>query len=139
MTTNRVRHCGNVGWIGIMSNVFLYDLFLVYKMPSFGGLYFTRGNLGRLPLSRKKKKKLVVPLGKQMERLTPREIFRKKRTTFEGCLFFPMLPKRLELSVTFVCTTRIRRLCEDYITSLGGHWPPHQFVPRLLRHWEMDS
>ena len=37
-----------------MRNVFLYDLFLVYELPSFGRLYFTRGNLGRLPLVRKK-------------------------------------------------------------------------------------
>ena len=26
-----------------------------------------------------------------------------------------------------------------YITSLGGDWPPHLFVPRLLRHLEMYS
>ena len=74
--------------------------------------------VGRLPFARKKP---IVPLGKQMERLTPTEIFRKKRTTFEGCLHFALLPKRPEFSVPFVCTTRTRLLRDDYITSLGGH------------------
>ena len=74
-----------------------------------------------------------------MERLTPTEMFRKKRTTFEGCLLFPLLPKRPEFPVPFVCANRTRLRCEDYTTSLGGLWPPHLFVPSLLRHSEMDS
>ena len=64
----------------------------------------------------------VVPVGKQMERLTPTEIFRKERTTFKGCLLFSLWPKRPESSVPFLCTTRTSLRCEDYITKLDGHY-----------------
>ena len=49
------------------------------------------------------------------------------------------LPEFPETSVPFVCTTRTRRRCKDYVTSLRGPQPPHLFVRRLSRHLEMNS
>ena len=73
-----------------------------------------------------------------MERFIPVDCFRKIGNTFRGIPFFSLLTEFLEIPVPFVCTTRTRFRCEDYITSLDGHWPPHLFVPRLSRHLEMN-
>ena len=71
-----------------MRNVFLYDLFLVYEMPSFGGLYFTRGNLGRLPLVRKKKKKTGCSVGKTNGTVNTKGNFPEKKNNLPRLSFF---------------------------------------------------
>ena len=54
-----------------------------------------------------------------MERLTPAKNFPEKKTTFESFLLFPLLSKRPEISVPFVCTTITRLRFED--SGIGRH------------------
>ena len=86
--------------------------------------------------------KPVVPVGKEMERLTPTEFFRKKRDNHRRLYSFSIFQYRNDRNFLYHLFAPLEPGSDAmtlYVTSLGGDWPPHSFVPRLLRHLEMYS
>ena len=82
---------------------------------------------------KKKKKKTVVPVGKQMERLTPAKNFPEKKDNLRN---FSSFSTFIETTRNF-CTICLHHYNQAPIRGFG-HWPPHLFVTRLLRHSQID-